>query len=189
MQAAHCGRSKRFNASPHVYPFLRSAARVLLAEPNKKPKDKETHWYSSLSRSASPGKGKVEKDGGWQWARREHKTTKLFIYMWMMFCCNNLFSWVLSHWTLTMTSLPPYSLHLAKDWTEQSLNKCLLNNELIREWHSWEHWEHNWCSWIFFNFYLKNFSLVVLFLSFGIHPPSFFCNKLLCYFFPKQSSY
>ena len=115
MQAAHCGRSKRFNASPHVYPFLRSAARVLLAEPNKKPKDKETQWYSSLSRSASPGKGKVEKDGGWQWARREHKTSKLFIYMWMMFCCNNLFSWVLSHWTLTMTSLLPYSLHLAKD--------------------------------------------------------------------------
>lgn len=59
-------------------------------------------------------------------------------------------------------------------------------NELIREWQRWKHQEHNGCSWTFLDFYLKNFSLQLLYFYF-MESDLFSISS--CEFFSKQSTY
>lgn len=129
LQAAHCGRSSRFYTWPRVYPFLWCAARVLLAEPNQKPKGKETPWHSRPYRSAFPGKSKVEKDGGRLWGERgTNHIQALYLYVndrhsIATTCFHECLPpglWPCHHY---LHSLCPWK----RVWTEESLSKWFLN--------------------------------------------------------------
>lgn len=84
---------------------------------------------------------RVTMKAGWT------KDIRLYLHL-ITFYCYDLFPWVLSHWTLTLPSLSPSFLQLAKDMGHSSL--LLISaywiNELIKEWQRWKHQEHNKCS-------------------------------------------
>lgn len=164
IQEAHCERSQGIQYfTTCLFLLLICCQGPRWLNPKRSQKEKE---LINTVHPDQPPQGK-ERGGEWLWRQGKQKTSRHF-YLYLNVI---LLLWPVAMSTFPLDSDPVIIISkfsaLGKEFDHSSLLISVYwINELIREWQRWKHQEHNGCSWMFLDFYLKNFSLQLFYFNF-----------------------